>query len=214
MHWPPLPPRAATPGRHLSDNIARWHLRASARKLAVCHLTRPAGDAFDGPIRVKIFRILFFSAAACALLSGANAQTSAPAVCPPASSMKAEQLYGEWAVRFSHPPAGLPEHAVMRLKRHAEFSESLAGSVSRELGKAAGTSAIAGHSAKAALAGDLDEGMLLLDESSDQISITGTWNGEMVADSCGTVYQGLWKDTSRSALPDAPDVPFTLTKRP
>ena len=102
----------------------------------------------------------------------------------------------------------------MRLKRHAEFSESLAGSVSRALGKAAGTAAIAGHSGEAALAGDLDEGVLLLDESSDQISITGTWNGEMVAGSCGKVYQGLWKDTSRSALPDAPDVPFTLTKRP
>ena len=128
--------------------------------------------------------------------------------------MKAEQLYGVWAVRFSHPPAGLPERATLRLQRHAEFSESLAGSVSRDLGKAAGTPAIAGHAAQAALAGDLDEGLLLLDESSDRVSITGTWNGEMVAGSCGTAYQGVWKDTSRSALPDATDVPFTLTKLP
>ncbi len=128
--------------------------------------------------------------------------------------MKAEQLYGEWAVRFSHPPAGLPERATLRLQRHAEFSESLAGSVSRDLGKAAGTPAIAGHAVQAALAGDLDEGLLLLDESSDRISITGTWNGEMVAGSCGRVFQGVWKDTSRSAPPDAPDVPFTLTKLP
>lgn len=127
--------------------------------------------------------------------------------------MKAEQLYGEWAVRFSHPPAGLPEQATMLLKRHVEFSESLSGSVSRDLGKAAGTPAIAGHAAQAVLAGDLDEGLLLLDESSDRIAITGTWNGEMVAGSCGKVYQGVWKDTSRSAAPDAPDVPFTLTKR-
>ena len=128
--------------------------------------------------------------------------------------MKAEQLYGEWTVRFTRPPAGLPEQASMRLQRHAEFSESLAGSVSRDLGKAAGTPAIAGHAAQAALAGDLDEGMLLLDESSDRIAITGTWNGEMVAGSCGLIYQGVWKDTSRSAPLDAPDVPFTLTKRP
>ena len=128
--------------------------------------------------------------------------------------MKADQLYGDWAVRFSHPPAGLPERATMHLQRHAEFSESLAGSVSRDLGKAAGTPAIAGHAAQAMLAGDLDEGMLLLDESSDKDSITGTWNGEMVAGSCGKAYQGVWKDTSSSAPPDAPDVPFTLTRLP
>lgn len=102
----------------------------------------------------------------------------------------------------------------MLLERHAEFSESLAGIVSRELGAAEGTQAIAGHASKALLAGDLDEGMLLLDESSDRVSITGTWNGEMVAGSCGKVYQGSWKDTSRSAPDNAPDVPFTLTKLP
>lgn len=128
--------------------------------------------------------------------------------------MKAEQLYGRWAVRFTHPPAGLPERATMTLKRHEEFSESLAGTVSRKLGSAAGTPAIAGHSAEAALAGDLDDGMLLLDESSDNISVTATWNGEMVPGSCGRVYQGRWKDTSRSAAPEASDVPFTLTRLP
>ena len=128
--------------------------------------------------------------------------------------MKADQLHGRWAVRFTNPPPGLPERATLLLKRHAEFSESLAGTVSRSLGSAAGALAIAGHSAMAALAGDLDEGILLLDESSDNVSITGTWNGEMKAGSCGTVYQGQWKDTSRSAAPDAPDSPFTLTKLP
>ena len=28
----------------------------------------------------------------------------------------------------------------------------------------------------------------------------------------GRVYRGVWKDTSRSAAPDALDVPFTLTR--
>ena len=126
--------------------------------------------------------------------------------------MKAAQLHGMWEVRFTRPPAGLPERAILLLKRHAEFSESLAGSVSRNMSGAAGTAAMTGHSAQAALAGDLDEGMLLLDESSDNISITGTWNGEMQPGSCGKVYQGVWKDTSKSAAPDAADVPFTLTK--
>jgi len=128
--------------------------------------------------------------------------------------MKAAQLYGLWAVRFSNPPAGLPDRATMLLERHAEFAESLAGIVSRDLGAAAGTKAIAGHSAKAALAGDLEGGMLLLDESSDNISITGTWNGEMVEGSCGKAFKGSWKDTSSSAPENAPDVPFTLTRLP
>ena len=128
--------------------------------------------------------------------------------------MKAAQLYGLWAVRFSNPPAGLPARATMLLERHAEFAESLAGVVSRDLGVAAGSKAIAGHAAKAALAGDLEAGMLLLDESSDNIRITGTWNGEMVDGSCGKVFRGSWKDTSSSAPDNAPDVPFTLTRLP
>ncbi len=126
--------------------------------------------------------------------------------------MRAEHLFGVWSVRFTNPPAGLPADATMRLERHAEFTDSLAGTVRRVLPAAAGLPKAGGHAARAALAGDLDEGMLLLDESSDNVSISGTWNGEMVAGSCGRVFQGIWKDNSASAPPNAPDVPFTLRK--
>jgi len=125
--------------------------------------------------------------------------------------MKAAALHGRWAVRFTNPPAGLPERAVMRLRRHAEFSESLAGTVNRDIGK---SQLAPGHATQAALAGDLEDGMLLLDESSDNISITGTWNGEMRPGSCGKVYEGVWKDTSSSAPADAADVAFMLTRLP
>ena len=162
----------------------------------------------------KFFRIAIFLIALNTLGSCANAQKSRETACAPASSMKADQLYGRWAVRFTPPLAGLPGQATLELRRHAEFSESLAGTVIRELGSAVGTASITGHSARAALAGDLDEGMLLLDESSDNISITGTWNGEMQPGSCGKVYQGRWKDTSHSAAADAPEVPFTMTRLP
>ena len=158
----------------------------------------------------KISRFALFSIAAYALCACANAQNSSEISCPAARGMKADQLYGRWAVRFTNPPTGLPERAVMLLRRHAEFSESLAGTVSRELGRAG---APTGHAAEAALAGDLEDGMLLLDESSDNISITGTWNGEMRPGSCGKVFEGQWKDTSSSAPPGAPDVPFTLTRQ-
>lgn len=134
--------------------------------------------------------------------------------CPPPKDMKAAQLYGLWTVRFMNPPDGLPVAATLLLEQHAEFSDSLAGMVGRDLGAAVGSPKISGHAAKAALAGDLEDGFLLLDESSDNVSITGTWNGEIVADSCGKLIRGNWKDTSRSAPDNAPDVPFTLTRLP
>ena len=132
--------------------------------------------------------------------------------------MKAEQLFGTWSVRFAGPPAGLPSTATMRLERHAEFSDSLAGVVLREFprtGENRGPKAVPGaHAKKAQLAGDLDGGLLLLDESSDNVSITGTWNGEMVEGSCGKIFRGTWKDTSANAPANVPDLPFTLTRKP
>lgn len=157
---------------------------------------------------------VLFVIAACIFHTTAPAQQAADTPCPNSQDMTAERLHGLWSVRFTAPPDGLPTEASMRLQRHAEFSESLAGSVSRNFGWAAGSAKIAGHASRAALAGDLDSGMLLLDESSDNVSITGTWNGEMVAGSCGKVYQGSWKDTSHSAPDHAVDVPFTMTRLP
>lgn len=158
---------------------------------------------------MRFFNLLL---AFCVFSPAAQAQPAQPKPCPPAQLMKAEQLFGVWSAHFTNPPAGMPATATMRLERHAEFSESLAGSISRRLDNAAGVAKSTGHSAKAALAGDLDQGMLLLDESSDNLSISGTWNGEMVKGSCGTAFEGIWKNTSNSAPPDSPDVPFTLRK--
>jgi len=146
--------------------------------------------------------------------TAAKAQSIHGKDCLPASRMKAGQLFGLWTARFDNPPAGLPAQATVRLQRHAEFSDSLAGRVSRDFGRTANQTGAGGHAAQAALAGDLDEGMLLLDESSDNVSITGTWNGEMVEGSCGNMFRGTWKDTSASAKPDAPDLSFTLTRKP
>lgn len=167
--------------------------------------------------------IAIFLMAVCALQSRANAKNDikkppvssvSAAACPPAKQLKPAQIYGLWRATFSVSPMGLPATATMLLERHAEFSESGAGFVSRDLGPAAGTAAAGGHAAKAQLAGDLEDGFISLDESSNSVSITGTWNGEMVEGSCGKKATGIWKDTSGSAPPEAPDVPFTLEKIP
>jgi hypothetical protein len=134
--------------------------------------------------------------------------------CPAAKDLPAAQLFGTWAVRFDKAPVGLPATATLQLQRHAEFSESLAGSVIRELGASAGSSANTGQTLKAALAGDLEEGMLMLDESSNNVNITGTWNAEMAAGSCGKLFKGVWKDTSSNAPADAAEIPFTMQKQP
>ena len=55
---------------------------------------------------------------------------------------------------------------------------------------------------------------MILDESSNHISITGTWNGELVQASSGREIKGAWKDTSASAPPDSPDMPYAIIKLP
>lgn len=137
---------------------------------------------------------------------------AAAASCPPVQQLKAAQIHGTWRARFTPAPAGLPADATLQLQRHAEFSESVAGFVNRELGPAAGKPAQGGHAARAQLAGDLEDGHLTLDESSNGISITGAWNGTMVEGTCGRKITGTWKDMSNSAPPDTPDVPFTLER--
>ncbi len=157
------------------------------------------------------FKIAIFLIAACAICSRASGQNdpqaSAANSCPAAKLLKAAQIHGQWRVSFKSAPAGLPATATVLLERHAQFSESVAGFVIRNLAAPA-----PGHAAKAQLAGDLEDGFLTLDESSNGISITGTWNAEVVEGSCGRSIRGSWKDTSSSAPPDAPEIVFTMEK--
>ena len=161
---------------------------------------------------MKSRSIAIFLIALCAHIHWSIAQSDtkkeSATVCSSAKSITAPQLYGIWQVTFSNPPTGLPKTAVVLLERHQEFADSLRGIVSRDSVSAAG------HSAKAALAGDVEDGFVFLDESSNNISISGTWNGQLVESSCGREVNGVWKDTSASAPPDAPDVTFTMVKRP
>ena len=140
--------------------------------------------------------------------AGAAAVPAAP--CPAAKQVLAPQLYGQWLAVFEKPPRGLPAQAMVQLERHAEFSDSLAGMVQRDLSAAPGGK-VAGHATRAQLAGDIEAGTLLLDESSNGINLTASWDGQIVEGSCGHTIRGVWKDLSNAAPPDAPDVPFVLT---
>ena len=138
---------------------------------------------------------------------------AAPATpCPAAKQVLASQMYGLWLAVFDKPPRGLPVQALVQLEKHAEFSDSLAGRVQRDLRNAPG-GRVAGHAARAQLAGDIEAGTLLLDESSNGINLTASWDGQIVEGSCGRTVKGMWKDLSNEALPDAPNVPFELTRQ-
>lgn len=168
-------------------------------------------------MKLKNTRLLaIITIAACTYMNWATAQTNVKqeprSPCTPAKVIKAPQLYGMWQVTFANPPAGLPATATLLLEKHEEFSDSLQGTVTRLLTADPGASLKKGHAAKAALAGDAEDGFVILDESSDNVSISGTWNGQLVESSCGREVTGLWKDTSASAAANAPDIAFVMKK--
>jgi hypothetical protein len=142
----------------------------------------------------------------------AGAAAAPAAACPAAKQVLAPQLYGQWLAVFDKPPRGLPVQALVQLEQHAEFSDSLAGTVQRNLSAAPGGK-VPGHANRAQVAGDMEAGTLLLDESSNGTSLTASWDGQVVEGSCGRTIRGVWKDLSNEAPPDAPDVPFVLTRQ-
>ena len=161
-------------------------------------------------------RVLLFGLTVLLGLNNGIAQTKPPLVastptktCPTAQQVKAEDLHGQWTVTFTNPPRGLPVKATLELQRHAEYSESLSGTLLRDLSAAAG-SKVLGHSPRAQVAGDLESGLLMLDESSNGTNLTASWDGKVVEGSCGEVIEGVWKDLSSDAAPDATDVPFRM----
>lgn len=149
-------------------------------------------------------------------LNHSIAQTKPPAVasapakaCLTAQQIKTADLYGQWTVEFTNPPRGLPAKATLQLQRHAEYSESLAGTLQRDFSGVPGGK-VPGHSPRAQVAGDLEGDLFMLDESSNGTNLTAGWDGKIVEGSCGEVIQGVWKDLSSDAAPDATDVPFTM----
>ncbi len=126
--------------------------------------------------------------------------------CPSPDDVKPAQLHGAWQVQFRQPPPGWPTQAKVRLQAHLEFKDSLSGSIER--------APAPGHPTLALLAGDLDDGVLVLDESSDGLRITAVWEGSIVLGSCGREIQGYWKDTRRDPNPlkPAPETPFLLKR--
>lgn len=125
-----------------------------------------------------------------------TASETAGGSCPAPAEMTALHLYGEWQASWD----GLTGSATVDFGRNPNHPDGVRGTVRREGGL---------MPAEALVAGDVDNGVFMLDESTDGKAITAVWSGEVVAGSCGREISGLW---IRSA--DRSEHRFVLRKRP
>jgi hypothetical protein len=150
--------------------------------------------------RAASVAIIFIAHCAISTRAGAQNQseTRPGMACPAPTEVLTVQLYGLWRVEFGPGPDGRPpvEQATVLLEKNRERADSLYGAVNRQ-------------GERALLAGDIEAGELLLDESVDGRTISAVWAGQVVAGRCGKEIRGSWRraadDTVRS---------FTLTKLP
>lgn len=112
--------------------------------------------------------------------------------CPAPAEMQPVHLYGLWQAEFGNKQQG----AMVRLGRHPEWPGNVRGEADRA-------------GAKTWVAGDVDQGELMLDESSDGQLISATWFGQVASYSCGKEIQGTWTDTINNL-----STSFVLRKQP
>lgn len=111
--------------------------------------------------------------------------------------MEQPHLLGVWHAQLtpSGPgQSGIP--AVLHLHPHPELDGSVRGTVQRE-------------GSTAQLTGDVHQGELTLEETTDGVRISATWLGGVVEGSCGKEIHGLWNTPTPETT-----LPFVLRKQP
>jgi len=116
------------------------------------------------------------------------------AACPAAADLTPAHLWGLWRVSFDGGSA--PTTATVLFEKHPERTESVRGAINRD-------------SVQSLLAGDVDDGVLALDESDDGLQITATWSGNVADTSCGKEFTGIWRRSK-----DNTERSFVLRKLP
>ena len=119
--------------------------------------------------------LAFCAGAAFAQTAPIGPSTPAPEACPTPAQTTRSHLYGLWRVAFD----GRPSSAIMLLEKHPDADEGVYGGVSRD-------------GVRSLLAGDIEDGVLILEESDDGKRISGTWDGTVVDGSCGREIRGTW----------------------
>ena len=150
--------------------------------------------------RAASVAIIFIANCAISTRAGAQIQseTRPQPACPAPAEVQTVQMYGLWRVEFAAGPEGKPpvERATVLLEKNRERADSLYGAINRQ-------------GERALLAGDIEAGELLLDESVDGRTISAVWAGQVVAGRCGKEIRGSWRRAADDAV-----LSFTLTKLP
>ncbi|MGE0496699.1 MAG: hypothetical protein AB7I35_18380 [Ramlibacter sp.] len=145
----------------------------------------------------RLFALLLIALSAQpAWTSGPNdAQTpagQATSACPAPEDLLPVQLYGLWRVSFDRPDAT----ATVLFEKHPDYAGGLRGAINRD-------------GVRSALAGDVDEGVLALDETENGLQISAVWSGTVSPNSCGKEITGLWRRST-----DNQERGFVLRKLP
>lgn len=177
------------------------------------HLPRPAA---------LILAIALNPIGTCVMAQN-HIKTAPPTVaCPSPQEVAPLHVYGLWQAELyaalptdlTQPPTTAPSsRGTLQLERHPEHPDSLSGRLSLHAGaKNQGTRAPMGTAAPdstAWVAGDLEDGELIMDESDDGKRIAAVWVGVVVGPSCGQEIRG----TRRLAGEDQGQA-FILKKQP
>lgn len=126
-----------------------------------------------------------------------SAKSPAALACPTAQAMEQQHLQGIWRAELtgSTPAGAAPTNAVLlHLGPHPELAGSVRGTAQR-------------GSTTSQVAGDVHQGDLTLEESSDGQRISATWIGEVVDGSCGQEMRGTWHRVDPET-----SLPFVLRK--
>ena len=133
-------------------------------------------------------RFALFLIASCALPAWTLAQNDSkslpPVACPAAADVEQAHLLGLWRAEFE----GMALGATLLLEKSREFAEGFSGGINRD-------------GAKSLIAGDVDGGRLELEESENGTSISATWSGFVVEQSCGREIRGVWKSAQGAERP-------------
>ena len=127
-----------------------------------------------------------FLIAASALLVGAcstNPLKTRP-TCPTAQQMEQPELLGTWRADLR----GQSAPVMLQLGKHPEWNGTVKGQITRSSGTAI-------------VVGDVNQGKLTMEESSDGKKVSGSWLGDVVDGSCAREIRGEWLDDKDNSIP-------------
>jgi hypothetical protein len=120
-----------------------------------------------------------------------NDTQNGAAPCPTAAQVAQQHMLGLWRAQFE----GLAQGATLLLEKHEEFADTFSGAINRD-------------GERSRVAGDVQDGEFILEESADGQRISATWIGDVVEGSCGREIRGNWQ-----AAADKLARPFVLRKQ-